>query len=78
MLFLCTHVRHDAYTVEWSILGFSPVRQKKKKKKLRMTVRFFPGLPWAGQSKIFLLYYFFCSASPHSATHAIVVVIVGM
>ena len=29
--FLCTHVRHDAYTVEWSILGFSPVRQKKKK-----------------------------------------------
>ena len=49
-LFLCTHIKHGAYTVEWSILGFSPVWQKKKtKERLRIAVRFFPwaALGWA-------------------------------
>ena len=73
-LFLCTHIKHDAYTVEWSILGFSPVRQKKKKKTENSRQVF----PWAALSWAVLDFFvqvIFFFASPHSATHEIVIVI---
>ena len=47
LIFLLT----NAYTAEWSILGFFLGGKKKRKSE---TTRFSLGLLWAGQSRIFL------------------------